>query len=326
MVSPTRLQLIATRALAGTVLLAPLLWLSAAEAQFGRQRPDARRPRAEPPASWSPAATSQFFPDAFAELDGPRPDFSPVPPSAHNTDRSDAPGNASGTAGSWSSFISGDTLVDEIKTTKMEIDKIVAKKRNFTGGGYIEARDGFSSIAAAFGVIAAYDGDVRWKDNAARARDRFAAAAFECNQGNDKTFTVATQALEDLQKLISGSRLVGPMVKQVEWQRIAARPPLMARLSRAEKTLAEVSASDAAFAKEPERLLHAAEMVAMIGEFIQQPNFEDFDDDTYRGYAATMRDAAVQAATATRTGDFAAAQSAISALRKSCDTCHGDYR
>jgi cytochrome c556 len=326
MVHASRFQMIGRRAWAAFALLAPLLWLSAAEAQFGRQGPAAPRARAEPPASWPPTVISQFFQDAFAELDGPRPDFSAVRLSATNTDRSDEQGDASDTAGSWSSFISGDTLVDEIKTTKMEIDKIIAKKRDFTGGGYIEARDGFSSIAAAFGVIAVYDGDVRWKDGAARARDRFAAAAFECNQGNDKTFVVATQASEDLQKLISGSRLEGPVAKQVEWQRIAARQPLMARLSRAEKTLAEVSASDATFAKEPERLLHAAEMVAMIGEFMQQPKCEDFDDDTYRGYATTMRDAAARAAAATRAGDFAAAQSAISALRKSCDTCHGDYR
>ena len=67
-------------------------------------------------------------------------------------------------------------------------------------------------------------------------------------------------------------------------------------------------------------------MVALIGEFIQQPQCDDFGDETYRGYASTMRDAAVQAAAATRKGEFAAAQAAVSALRKSCDTCHADYR
>lgn len=322
----TRPLHVATRALAVIALIAPLPWLATAHAQGGRPRSGVPRPRAEPPGSWSPAVTSQFFRDAFAELEGPRPDFTKLPEPNDSgggaTKEEDAPAGP----GAWSSLVSADTLADEIKTMKMEVDKTIAKKRDFTGGGYIEARNGFSSIAAAFAVITVYDGDVRWKDGAGRARDRFAAAAFECNQGNDKTFAIATQAAEDLQKLISGSQLDGVPAKQVDWNRIAARPPLMARLERAEKGLAEVSASDTAFAKDPERLLHEAEIVALIGEFIQQPQCEDFDDDTYRGYASTMRDAAVKAAAATRKGDFAAAQAAISALRKSCDTCHADYR
>jgi hypothetical protein len=321
----TRQPQLILRAVAVITVLAPLPWLATAQAQSDRPRSGVPRPRAEPPGSWSPAVTSQFFSDAFAELEGPRPDFTKLPEpndSGSGSTEDDAPAGP----GAWSSLVSADTLADEIKTMKMEVDKTIAKKRDFTGGGYIEARNGFSSIAAAFAVIAVYDGDVRWKDGAGRARDRFAVAAFECNQGNDKTFAIATQAAEDLQKLISGSQLGGAPAKQVDWNRIAARSPLMARLERAEKGLAEVSASDSAFAKDPERLLHEAEIVALIGEFIQQPQCEDFDDDTYRGYASTMRDAAVQAAAATRKGDFAAAQSAVSALRKSCDTCHADYR
>lgn len=322
----TRQPQLIVRAVAVITVLAPLPWLATATAEGGRPRAGALHPRAVPPASWSPAVTSQFFPDAFAELEGPRPDFTKLPEADERGSGSAKEGAAPAGSGAWSSLVSADTLADEIKTMKMEVDKTIAKKRDFTGGGYIEARNGFSSIAAAFAVIAVYDGDVRWKDGAGRARDRFASAAFECNQGNDKTFAIATQAAEDLQKLISGSQLDGAPAKQIDWNRIAARPPLMARLERAEKGLAEASASDAAFAKNSEQLLHEAEIVALIGEFIQQPQCDDFDDDTYRGYASTMRDAAVQAAAATREGDFAAAQSAISALRKSCDTCHADYR
>jgi hypothetical protein len=307
-------------------LFAPLLWLSTVHAQFGRSRPAGPRQRAEPPRSWPQSTAGQFFPDAFAELEGPRPRFDKPP--------EPAPGGPSGGdtnpagVGSWASFVSGDTLADEVKMRKIDIDKLIAKKRDFVGGGYLEARDSFASIAAALAVITVYDGDVRWKETAPRGRDRFAAVAVECNKGNDQTFAIATQAAEDLQKLISGSRLEGAPTEAGagDWSRIAARQPLMARLERAEKALAEVSATEAAFTKDPERLLHEAEIVALIGEFIQQPQCDDFDDETYRGYASTMRDAAVQAAAATRKGEFAAAQSAISTLRKSCNTCHADYR
>lgn len=315
---------ITVRALVLFALFASPPWLSTARAQFGRSQPAGPRARAVPPEAWPQAVRGQFFPDAFAELEGPRPDFSKLPELslAGSTGAAATPPGGS----SWSALISGETLADEIKTMKLEIDKIVAKKRDFTGGGYLDARNNFSSIAAALAVIVVYDGDARWKETAARGRDRFAAAAFECNQGNDKSFTVASGAAEDLQKLVTGSRLEGIGADNVDWGRIAARSPLMLRLSRAEKALLEVSASEASFGKDPGRLLHEAEVVAMIGEFLQQPECDDYDDDTYRGYASDMRDAAVKAATAARKGDFATAQSAITTLRKSCDTCHGDYR
>ena len=73
-------------------------------------------------------------------------------------------------------------------------------------------------------------------------------------------------------------------------------------------------------------LLHEVEMVALIGEAIQRPDHEYHDDDTYRGYAAEMRDAAVKARAAARRSDYAAARAAVGELKKSCDTCHGDYR
>ena len=311
----------------GIFLFALFIWQAReVHAQFGSpQRPSVYK-RAKPPKSWNPGVESQFFSDAFAELEGPRPDFSALSTERAGMPDAGASVSTSGSSGSWSSLISPEVLADEIKSKKLEIDKIVKQKREFTGGGYRDARKAFSSIAAAFGVIAVYNGDVRWKDNAPRARDRFATAANECSQGNDASFAVATQAAEDLQTLISGSRLDGPVSKEILWQRIAARQPLMSRLEQAETGLAEASASESAFKAEPERLLHESEIVAMIGEFIQQPEFEYFDDETYLEYAAAMRDAAVQVATATREGDFARAQKAVSAVRKTCSDCHGDYR
>jgi len=64
----------------------------------------------------------------------------------------------------------------------------------------------------------------------------------------------------------------------------------------------------------------------MIGEFVQQPDFEFFDDDTYTGYASAMRDAAVAAAAAAKKGDHAAAVAAIGGISTACTDCHGEYR
>jgi cytochrome c556 len=100
----------------------------------------------------------------------------------------------------------------------------------------------------------------------------------------------------------------------------------MKRLDVAEKVVAAATASKSDFDRQLERLVREAEMVAAIGEAIQRKDYEYHDDDTYRGYAAAMRDAAVAARDAARKKDYAAAGTAIGALKKSCDACHGDYR
>ena len=65
---------------------------------------------------------------------------------------------------------------------------------------------------------------------------------------------------------------------------------------------------------------------ATIGEVIQQADYEYFDDDTYRGYSSTMRDAALRIRDAAAKKDYEAARSALGDLKKSCDSCHGDFR
>lgn len=298
---------------------------STAAAQFGGLRPAGPVRRAAPPADWPAPIAEQFFPDAFATLEGPRPDFTAkqTAPGATTT----APAATAPAGGiTWSALVSPETLVDEIKQMKRLVDQSVAKQRGFISGGFKDARNGFSSIAAAFGVIAVYDGDVRWKKDAPRARDLFARVAFDCNQGNPATFTVAEKAAETLASLLDGNAIEAGAAAGLPWNRIAARPPLMWRLDAVEKSLGEAIASRAAFDKGAERLVHDAEIAALIGEFIRQPDFEFHDDETYAGYASTMRDAAVTAAAAARKGDFDAASAAVSSLRKACTDCHGDYR
>jgi cytochrome c556 len=100
----------------------------------------------------------------------------------------------------------------------------------------------------------------------------------------------------------------------------------MTRLASAEAVIGAAMASKGDFDRQLDRLRHDAEIVAAIGEAVRQPDYEYHDDDTYRGYAATMRDAAVKIRDASAKKDYDAARAAASELKKSCDTCHGDYR
>lgn len=296
----------------------------------GRDRP---RQRATPPATtWDKGTAGTFFDDAFGVLQGPRPTFSSTAREAASTTAATAAGGSSEPASAggvtWSSLVSEETLTDEIKDMKEEVMAAAAKPSDFKGGGFEKARGAFSSIALSFGVIAAYDQTIRWKKDAAAARDLFARVGFNCKVGTDQSFKETEARIADLETLLDGGtpQTTADRDEDFRWHQVAARPALMTRLETADTAIGAGMASQADFGRDLERILHDAEMVAVIGEAIQQPDFEYHDDDTYRGYAAAMRDAAVRVRDACRKKDYDAARAAASELRKSCDACHGDYR
>ena len=221
-----------------------------------------------------------------------------------------------------------EALTDEIKDMKGHVTAAAAQPSDFKGGGYEKARAAFSSLALSFGVIAAYDQTIRWKKDAATARDLFARVGFNCKVGTDQSFKETTARIADLETLLDGGTPQAPADRDEDfrWDQVAARPALMTRLGDAETAISAGLASSADFGRDLDRILHDAEMVAVIGEAIQQPNFEYHDDDTYRGHAAAMRDAAVKIRDACRKKDYVTARASASELKKSCDACHGDYR
>jgi len=314
---------------AGLVLLAAATMVAAVAA-------DPRSPprRAKPPAAdWDRATRETFYEDAFSVLTGPRPDFSAAAKPAAVAGGAAPAGTptASGDGGGgfkWSSLVSGDTLVDEIKALKDRVTPVVATPSTFKGGGYDEARESFSVIALAFGLIAAHDEDVRWKKEAANARDLFARAGFNCKTATDQSFNESKLCVDDLAGMLDGNppERSAERDEDFQWHQVAARPALMSRLELAEKALAAGVSSAGDFSKQADVVLHEAEMVAAIAEVIRQPEFEYFDDDSYLGYAAAMRDGAAKVREACLKKDHAAASAGVVAISKACTDCHGEYR
>ena len=315
------------------VLLAIVLALGAAigDAAQGGRRPRERQ-RAKPPAvkDWDKTSKSAFLDDAFTTLEGERPDFVATS-SARLAGTNGGAVAASGESGGgfrWSGLISPDTLADEVKEMNAAASKAVASASDFKGGGYNDARKAFSAIALAFAVTADYDGDVRWKKDAEAARDLFARVGNNCKVGTQQSFDESKTRVADLEMLLQGNPIDANAGREedVSWSQVAGRPPLMSRLEAADGIANAAVASQNDFNKQLEKLLHEVEIVAVIGEAIQRPDYEYHDDDTYRGYASQMRDAAVKARAAVQKSDYNAARAAVGELKKSCDACHGDYR
>jgi len=292
------------------------------------QRSDLRR--AKPPVNWDKTTAKTFYDDAFAELEGERPNFAAVVSRPTGGGAGPTGGTMTGAAGGfkWSALISEETLTDEIKDMTGVLSKLVASQSDFKGGGYDTARGAFATVALAFGVIAAYDQDVRWKKDAETARDLFGRVASNCKVGTDQSFNESKLRVTDLESLLSGSGLTARADREEDfrWSQVAARPALMSRLESADAALAAASSSKGDFDKAIDRVLRDAEIVAAIGEVIQQADYEYHDDDTYRGYSSAMRDAAMRLREAAQKKDYDAARAALGGLKKSCDACHGDYR
>jgi hypothetical protein len=292
--------------------------------------------QAPPPTKWDSRVTDTFFPDARKALVGERPKWL-SPNAARNsastagTAKIDGVGGdaAAGGGFAWSKLISADTLADEVKSLNSELADEVKTQQAFLGGANKKSRRTLSVLAVAFAMINEYGGDVKWKSQAAAARDLFARAGFNCKAATEQTFREAKQRSDDLSALLRGESLKASSALESgnEWSKIADRPPLMSRLELAQRDhIAPWTANAAEFKKNSAALGHEAEVVAALAEVVSRPGFEYADDEKYHGYAKSLQQSALDLRTAIQNDNYQAAHTAAGTLSKACANCHGDFR
>ncbi|MCA9120267.1 MAG: cytochrome c [Planctomycetaceae bacterium] len=270
-----------------------------------------------------------FFPDVFARLEGERP----ANPNARAV-QSPAGGGPGGgdTAASqsyaWSKIISGVSIEDEIKAIKLATDKNITTPQDFAGRGYKEIRRDFSVLAMLFAIINEHDGDVRWKNNAAAARDMFARTASNAKAGNNNVYNESKKRKDELQDILNGATLAEKAeTEDNNWEQIADRSPLMQRLEAAqEKKLAKWTSSADAFSEEIEGVMREAEIIAAISEVLTREGMEDGDDETYAGFANLMKQSALDVVAAVKSNNAEQARKATGEIAKACSDCHDNYR
>ena len=272
-----------------------------------------------------------FFTDAFAKAEGERP----ANPNASAAPTA-APGAPGGTASeaavsayAWSKIISSTTIEDEVKAIKFSADTNVKTPTDFAGRGYKVVRRDFSMLAAMFAIINEYDGDVRWKKDAAAARDLFARTASNAKAGgNINVYNEAKKRRDDLLDLLNGSSLAAKAEEQANnWEHIVDRSPVMQRLeTAAEKNLAPWTSSKGEFSSNIEQVLHEAEIVAALSEVLTREGMTDADDDDYVAYARLMKTSALDVVAAVKLNNDEQARKATGEIAKACSDCHDNYR
>src|SRR5947207_14214986 len=166
--------------------------------------------RAQPPKF---SKTDPFYADAFKEgLVGERPaDLGKGAAAATGSTvaNSSAPvagsGGGAASGAGWSRLISATTIEDSIKSLKQQVDQEITTPSDFAGKGHKLARRDYTLLAVLFGIAGEYDGDVRWRKDAAPARDAFARSANNFKVGTPQAFAEAKARKEELTELVGGS-------------------------------------------------------------------------------------------------------------------------
>lgn len=313
--------------------------LAAAQAPTARRRSRTRERFTVPPPKWDASVRDLFFPDARHELGPggpPSRDLANVPSSVPTTatpmptpPATDAPVTPSAsTEVAWSKLISAETLEDEVKELAQSLSDLTQSAGKFKSGGYQDARVQLSVLATLFGIIAEYDGEVRWKEVAGGMRDSLSRAGKNAKAGSDSTYQEVRARSDELVDLVRGNAVEGKEASPREdWSAVADRRPLMTRLELGQRDrLVPWTASQQDFERNAPQLLREAELLAALGRVVQAEGYEYGDDATYQEYARGLEAAFVALTEALRASDFSRAQEAAGAANRSCDQCHADFR
>ena len=296
------------------------------------QPPQPTVKRAQAP-KFDPAKVSEyFFEDAFTKVIGERPAAnSTSTPTGSTASASASRSDASAMVGSgeWAKVISSTTIEDEIKAIKREVDKNITTPSDFAGRGHKAIRREFSILAMLFAIIHEYQGDVRFKKDAPTARNLFARTANNTKAGGNTTvFSEAKARKTDLEELLGGSSLaVEASSETPDWPTIIDRSPLMQRMESAfQGRISPALANKNEFAKNTDSVLHEAELIAAMATVLTKEGMSDADDETYAGFAKSMKAAAIEVASAVKSNSYDQARAASGKIDKACSACHESYR
>lgn len=244
-----------------------------------------------------------------------------------STDATPDGGDADTGKGPWDKLISATSIEDEIKRVKLHYDSVVTQPGPFKSGGYEEARLDLMVMSSLFAIISEYGGDVRWKEDAAVARDLLGRTAFNCNAGTTQVFNEARARKDDLQDLVSGTGLRdGKAQESSDWASIADRSPMMEYAEILKEQLRGATSNADDVKAEPNDVRRPAELIAVLGKILVQEGMDDADDADYTAFSMAMTKASRDVIKGLELDDYDAIGKAVGAVTQSCDDCHGTYR
>ncbi len=228
----------------------------------------------------------------------------------------------------FSAIISPATIEDEVKRLRLKLDAEVTTPAAFQSGGFQTARVDLTILASLFAIISEHSGEVKWKKDAAAARDLLSRTAVNCKSGSAQVYNEVKLRKTDLEDLVSGTGLANRQAEpENNWELIADRVPLMTYIeSLSDGPLSEGTRDANAIKAEGDRVRRTAELISTVAEILTKEGLADADDAEYVALSREMKAAGMAISQALDQGDPDAVGKAVGALTQSCDKCHEGYR
>lgn len=307
----------------GILLLAghPLLWSQAL-------RPPTLK---KPPTTWDRRVLDSFFAEIEREVGPGKPGGGRVAGTPGTTGSpgsgSSSPATSGGTQ--WSRLVSAEVLENEIKSSVLALEDMVSTPARFKAGRHNDARITFTTLAAVFAVIAEYDSQVRFKDDALALRNALGRAGINCKVNSDSAYFDAKQRFEDLQSIVRGSKVELPAPDpDVDFPKyVAERTAIMKRMDISYRdTLKGQTGSREAYQQHKDRVVHEAQIMALLVRTLLRPGYDDAEDEDYLQHAVQIETMCREIVEAAQRDDFPRIQTAVGNIDKACNNCHAVYR
>jgi hypothetical protein len=292
----------------------------------------AQQKRARPPRFDDDSYRSVFYDDVVSRLNGQRPrigELRSLPNRPAGTLATDPPEQSGGGDGDkWRALTDAVHLEDEVKRLVLRYDGLVTTPGRFRSGDFQEASDTLAMLATVFAVISEYEGEIRFQEDAAIARDLMARAVQGTSSGSSEAFAEAKQRKADLQDIVRGSGLNrSAPVEPNDWALITTRSALMEYLETTlDSPLQSGTNNPDDFEDALDDLRRAAAMVAVVGQVLTEEGMDEADDPDYCELSLAMTRAALDLRAALQQQDAEAARLAVGQISQSCSDCHNQYR
>jgi hypothetical protein len=187
-----------------------------------------------------------------------------------------------------------------------------------------------------FGVIAQYDGSVKFQKDAVALRDHLAKSAANSKVNDERAMIEAKKLLTELQDLRSGGKTtLAPSGDDARPYGVSEVSEVMKRMQISTKPegvdgkgLEFWTSSAGAFRNAKSEVVHEAELMAMMGKVLQDPqSFEQFaGNPDFDKFAKAVQDASVEIVAAAKSDNYDMARAAVGKITKACAGCHGAFR
>lgn len=296
--------------------------------------------RAKPP-TFTEEQKAIFFRDVFKEaLVGERPKKGMLLPlvdlmgeNNHQANREGDPGgNEQGNADSvtWASMISVETLEDSIKAGKTRLDQLVTTPKKFTSGGYRQAQLELAKLAFYFAIIENYEeSEIRFKESAPLARQRFAQTARAARKGDLAAFNEIKERKLDLADLLQGQTLSGTLAKETveNWSHLLTRTDIMRQFEAVyDEGLAPLIAGEEEFQGSQEEIAVYTQQLAVFAHVLKKKGMPDITDEDYLFSVDQILSATGKIQEGIKLNDFSALEKANANIFQACLECHEYYR